>query len=76
MCNDITNWEVGKRKTMVQLKRKKWLSTKKDSELVTGVYVVQDRKRPGNTMKNDHLTLPRRQLCVWEGQASQSLQEN
>ena len=30
--------------------------TQQDSDLVIGASVVNDRKRPGKTMKNDHLT--------------------
>ena len=34
----------------------KWLFTQQDPDLVMGVSVVQDRERPGQKMKNDHLT--------------------
>ena len=40
----------------VSLKRKKKLVVLHDSELVIGVSMVQDQKRPGNTTKTDHLT--------------------
>ena len=33
-----------------------WPPTQQDSDLVLGVSVVQDRKRPGHFTKNDHLT--------------------
>ena len=38
------------------LKRKKWLLTQQDSDLVIGVSVVQDRERLGHVTTIDHLT--------------------
>ena len=43
-------------KISVQFKREKWLLTMHGSELVLGVLVVQDQKRPGHVRNIDHLT--------------------
>ena len=55
MFNDRINWESQKVQTNVLLKRMMWLFTQQESDLVIGVAVVQNRKRAGNGMKNDHL---------------------
>ena len=56
MFNDISNWKCLEEQANVQLKREKWLLTQQASEMVIGVSVVQDLKRPGNKMQIDHVT--------------------
>ena len=43
-------------KTHVQFKGMKWLQTQQDSDPVIGVSVAQDRKIPGSTLKNGHIS--------------------
>ena len=54
--NDITTVKVGRCKINAWLERKKWLLTQQDSNMVFGVSVVQDQKRPGHEMYLDQFT--------------------
>ena len=54
MFNDITRWESQKVQATCVVWAREKVVVQQDSDLVIGVSVIQDRKRPGKTVKSDH----------------------